>query len=108
MGLKPHWRASASPISAGYVYSSICSRMGASASRVSAARLGASGTAPNSRALLTVSRPSLPFKPTRPPIPAIGLTIRPILWSNGLFPLVMFLLIDSPARDDFLYVGQVF
>src|SRR5471032_2359835 len=44
---------------------------------VRSARSAATGTAPRARACSRTSAPSVPFSPTRPPIPAIGLTISP-------------------------------
>ena len=76
-GSKPQARASSSPISPGKVTISSCSRRRASRPRASAARPGASRTAPRSSACRTISAPSLPLRPTLPPTPATGLTIRP-------------------------------
>ena len=42
-----------------------------------AARVAERGTAPRARACATISGPSVPFSPTQPPMPAMGLTISP-------------------------------
>src|SRR5207245_2624193 len=48
---------------------------GLSARSISLARSGETGLAP--RATASAARPSVPFRPTRPPIPAIGFTTKP-------------------------------
>ena len=70
-------RATSSPISPGNV--PIRSRpRGRRALRGPPLSSAAAGMAPRARARSTTSTPSDPLRPTRPPIPASGLTIRPI------------------------------
>ena len=77
MGPKPHSLAASSPISLGYVTISRSSFMEATLSSAWTVRFSDCGKAPNSRAFFCISAPSLPLSPTLPPIPAIGLTIKP-------------------------------
>ena len=79
VGEKPAARASSSPMSAGHVRMRTSPAAAARTLRASTVRAGASWGAWSWRARESAASPSVPFRPTRPPIPAMGLTIRPTL-----------------------------
>jgi hypothetical protein len=56
-----------------------------SSERNDAALAGATGSAPNDSALLRISCPSVPLRPTAPPMPAIGLTMKPTVLGEECF-----------------------
>ena len=79
VGEKPAARASCSPMSAGHVRMRTSPAPDARTLSASTVRAGASCGAPSWRARASAASPSVPFSPTRPPMPAMGLTIRPTL-----------------------------
>src|SRR5690606_32941221 len=76
---KPSSRATASPIAPSHVTTISSSLIGVSFAKARLALPAASGTAPSSSARRSAKAPSVPFSPTRPPMPATGFTMRPIL-----------------------------
>ncbi len=77
-GVSPAARADVSPIVHGPVTNSDLTCSLASRRRAIVARLSARGSAPSACARSNIAGPSVPLRPTAPPMPAMGLTIRPI------------------------------
>ncbi len=100
---KPQFRASSSPIFPDPTISCILSFTGPSLERKDSALLGAMGFAPRIMALSRTSLPSVPLSPTAPPIPAIGLTMKPTVFreasfaefDNGLFSTLVYTICSS-------------
>ena len=77
MGFKPLFSAASCPISDGNVINSMSFLIDLSSFNACKVRKLDSNTPPFFNASSTVTEPSLPFKPTLPPTPAIGLIIKP-------------------------------
>ncbi len=80
---KPASTATAAPIAPPAASTAIPPRAAPRRRRARSVRASETGSAPSLRAVS--DNPSVPFKPTRPPIPATGLTIKPS--RSGRMPL---------------------
>ena len=80
---KPHFSAWVSPMSPAPTIRFMLFLMGLNSERKVSALAAAIGLAPSAMALSKIAFPSVPLSPTRPPIPAIGFTTKPILVDIG-------------------------